>query len=82
MFDVLMWIVLLMVIEGGYYVDVVMGGFDVGYFDIVYDFENFVIFCIVFGVMIVVLVNCCVFGFGLFIVMCCDNLQGNGDVLC
>lgn len=74
-------IVSLTVTEGGYYVDAATGGFDAGHPDIVHDAENPATPRTAFGAMIAALANRRASGLGPFTAMCCDNLQGNGDVL-
>lgn len=77
-----MKIVSLIIIEGGYFIDVNIGYFDLVYLVIVVDGVIFDVLKIVFGMLVVGLKVWCVVGVFVFIVMCCDNILYNGVVMC
>jgi mannitol 2-dehydrogenase len=74
-------IVSLTVTEGGYYIDPVTGGFDVGHPDIVHDAANPDAPRTAFGAMVAALRLRRDQGHGPFTGQSCDNLQGNGAIL-
>lgn len=74
-------IVSLTVTEGGYYTDAATGGFDANHPDILHDVANPSTPRSAFGAIIEALRLRRAAGTGPFTAMCCDNLQGNGDVL-
>ncbi len=74
-------IVALTVTEGGYYIDPVTKGFDATHPDIVHDAAHPDRPRTAFGAMIAALRKRREDGLGPFTGMCCDNLQGNGDIL-
>lgn len=67
-------IVLLIIIEGGYNFDVFLGEFIIINFDVIYDIENFKMFKLVFGYLVVVFKKCKENNVRFFIVMFCDNI--------
>lgn len=74
-------IVSLTVTEGGYYLDPATKGFDAGHPDIVHDAANPDRPRTAFGAMVAALRLRRAAGLKPFTGLCCDNLQGNGDVL-
>ena len=74
-------IVGLTVTEGGYYLDPVTKGLDTAHPDIVHDCEYCDTPKTAFGAMVAALRLRRDAGFGPFTGLCCDNLQGNGDIL-
>ncbi|MGZ2257222.1 mannitol dehydrogenase family protein [Roseobacter sp. A03A-229] len=74
-------IVALTVTEGGYYTDPATGGFDAGHPDIQHDATYPATPRTAFGAMIAALKQRRAAGHGPFTGLCCDNLQGNGDIL-
>jgi len=74
-------IVALTVTEGGYYVDPATKGFDASHPDIRHDAANPERPRTAFGAMIAALKRRREAGHGPFTGQCCDNLQGNGEVL-
>ena len=74
-------IVALTVTEGGYYIDPATKGFDANHPDIQHDAANPATPRTAFGAMIAALKKRRDAGHGPFTGQCCDNLQGNGDVL-
>ena len=74
-------IVALTVTEGGYYIDPATKGFDANHPDIRHDAANPGRPKTAFGAMIEALKRRRDAGHGPFTGLCCDNLQGNGDVL-
>ena len=74
-------IVALTVTEGGYYIDPATKGFDALHPDIQHDAAHSEAPRTVFGAMIAALRLRRDRGIGPFSGQCCDNLQGNGDVL-
>lgn len=74
-------IVALTVTEGGYYIDPASGGFDAGHPDIQHDAAYPETPRTAFGAMIAALRQRREAGIGPFTGQCCDNLQGNGDIL-
>ena len=81
MADPLTKIVALTVTEGGYYVDPATKGLDTSHLDILHDIANPHRPKTAFGAMIEALKRRRASGHGPFTGLCCDNLQGNGDVL-
>jgi len=74
-------IIALTVTEGGYYLDPVTNGLDTAHADIVHDCENPDTPKTAFGAIVAALRLRRDAGFGPFTGLCCDNLQGNGDIL-
>lgn len=74
-------IVALTVTEGGYFIDPATKGFDASHPDIVHDAANPDRPRTAFGAMIAALKKRRDAGRGPFTGQCCDNLQGNGEVL-
>lgn len=74
-------IVALTVTEGGYYTDPASGGFDATHPDIQHDAAHAETPRTAFGAMIAALRQRRAAGHGPFTGLCCDNLQGNGDIL-
>ena len=74
-------IVGLTVTEGGYYLDPVTKGLDTTHPDIVHDRDNPDRPKTAFGAMVAALRLRRDAGVGPFTGLCCDNLQGNGDIL-
>ncbi|MGI3168059.1 mannitol dehydrogenase family protein [Pseudooceanicola sp. C21-150M6] len=74
-------IVALTVTEGGYYIDPATKGFDAAHPDILHDAANPATPRTAFGAIIAALRLRRDAGTGPFTCQCCDNLQGNGDVL-
>ena len=74
-------IVAMTVTEGGYFIDPATKGFDPTHPDIVHDSRNPSTPRTAFGAIIAALRLRRENGFGPFTCLCCDNLQGNGDVL-
>ncbi|MCV3272832.1 mannitol dehydrogenase family protein [Roseobacter sinensis] len=74
-------IVALTVTEGGYYTDPASGGFDTGHPDIQHDAAYPDTPRTAFGAIIAALKQRRAAGHGAFTGLCCDNLQGNGDIL-
>ncbi len=74
-------IVSLTVTEGGYYIDPATKGFDAQHPDILHDAENPDRPMTVFGAMVAALRRRRATGIGPFTGLCCDNLQGNGEIL-
>jgi len=74
-------IVSLTVTEGGYYIDPKTGGLDTNHADIVHDAKNPSKPITVFGAIVAALKNRRDDGHKSFTGQCCDNLQGNGDIL-
>lgn len=75
-------IVALTVTEGGYYIDPVSKAFDASHPDIRHDAENPERPRTAFGAMVAALRMRRDAGTGPFTAQSCDNLQGNGDILC
>jgi len=69
------------VTEGGYYIDPATGGFDANHPDIIHDSQHPGTPKTAFGAIIAALRKRRDSGVGPFTGLCCDNLQGNGDVL-
>jgi mannitol 2-dehydrogenase len=69
------------VTEGGYFIDSATGGFDATHPDIIHDSENPSSPKTAFGAIVAALRLRRDAGIGPFSGLCCDNLQGNGDVL-
>ena len=74
-------IVGLTVTEGGYYIDPATKGFDAAHEDIVHDAANPETPRTVFGAIIAALKIRRANGIAPFTGLCCDNLQGNGEIL-
>jgi mannitol 2-dehydrogenase len=74
-------IVSLTVTEGGYYIDPATRQFDAAHPDIQHDAANPDAPCTAFGAIVAALRLRRDSGHGPFTCLCCDNLQGNGDVL-
>lgn len=74
-------IVSLTVTESGYYLDPVTKGFDAGHDDMRHDAEYPDRPRTAFGAMVAALRRRREAGTGPFTGLCCDNLQGNGDIL-
>lgn len=74
-------IVSLTVTEGGYFVDPATNTFDVSHPDIRYDIANPAQPKTVFGAIVAALQLRKTRGLGPFTGLCCDNLQGNGNIL-
>ena len=74
-------IVALTVTEGGYYIDPATKGFDAAHPDIVHDAANPGNPKTAFGAIVAALKLRRDRGVGPFTGQCCDNLQGNGDIL-
>ncbi len=74
-------IVSLTVTEGGYYIDPVTGGFDLGHVDIQHDIVHPDTPRTAFGAIVAALAARRAAGHGPFSGLSCDNLQGNGDIL-
>lgn len=74
-------IVALTVTEGGYYIDPATKGFDAGHPDIQHDAQKTETPKTAFGAMVAALKLRRDRGIGPFTGMCCDNLQGNGNIL-
>lgn len=74
-------IVSLTVTEGGYFIDPATKGFDATHPDIVHDAENPATPKTAFGAIVAALRLRRDNGVGPFTGQCCDNLQGNGDIL-
>lgn len=81
MADPLTKIVALTVTEGGYYIDPATKGFDASHPDILHDAAHPDSPKTAFGALIEALKRRRDAGHGPFTGRCCDNLQGNGDVL-
>nr|WP_057927181.1 mannitol dehydrogenase family protein [Burkholderia ambifaria] len=81
MADPMTKIVALTVTEGGYYLDPATKGLDASHPDILHDAANPGKPKTAFGAMIEALKRRRDAGRGPFTGLCCDNLQGNGDVL-
>jgi mannitol 2-dehydrogenase len=75
-------IVAMTVTESGYFVDPVTKGFDATHPDMVFDAANLDTPRTVFGAMVAALRLRRNAGHGPFTGLSCDNLQGNGDILC
>lgn len=69
------------VTEGGYFINAATKGFDAAHPDIMHDAANPSTPRTAFGAIIAALRLRRDAGIGAFTCMCCDNLQGNGDVL-
>lgn len=80
--ELVICIVLLIIIEGGYCIDDGSGEFFVELLLVCYDLVNLWILCGVFGFFCEVLWWCCDIGVLVFIVMFCDNFLYNGEVVC
>ena len=74
-------IVALTVTEGGYFIDPATKGFDEKHPDIVHDAQNPSTPKTAFGAIVAALRMRRDNGVGPFTCQCCDNLQGNGDIL-
>lgn len=74
-------IVALTVTEGGYYRDPATGGFDTRHPDILHDAQHPDSPRTAFGAMVAALRRRRDDGVGPFTGLCCDNLQGNGDIM-
>ncbi|SPF75773.1 Mannitol 2-dehydrogenase [Aliiroseovarius pelagivivens] len=74
-------IVAMTVTEGGYFIDPATKGFDPTHPDIVHDYQNPATPRTAFGAIVAALRLRRENGIGPFTCLCCDNLQGNGDVL-
>ncbi len=74
-------IVSLTVTEGGYYIDPATKGFDAKHPDILHDATNPDKPKTAFGAIVTALKFRRGAGIGPFTGLCCDNLQGNGDIL-
>ena len=74
-------IVALTVTEGGYFIDPATKGFDAKHPDIVHDAQNPATPKTAFGAIVEALRLRRERGVGPFTGQCCDNLQGNGDIL-
>lgn len=74
-------IVSMTVTEGGYFIDPATKGFDPKHPDMVHDSQNPDTPRTAFGAIIAALRLRRENGIGPFTCLCCDNLQGNGDVL-
>ena len=74
-------IVALTVTEGGYYIDSDTGGLDTEHDDIAYDVAHPEAPRTAFGAIVAALKNRKEAGLLPFTGLCCDNLQGNGDIL-
>ena len=74
-------IVALTITEGGYYIDPASKGFDATHPDIIHDAANPETPQTAFGAMIAALKLRRERGIRPFTGLCCDNLQGNGDIL-
>lgn len=74
-------IVALTVTEGGYYIDPATKGFDASHPDIQHDAENPATPKTAFGAIVAALRRRRDGGIGPFTGQCCDNLQGNGNIL-
>lgn len=74
-------IVAMTVTEGGYFIDPATKGFDASHPDIVHDGENPDTPRTAFGAMVAALKRRRDTGVGPFTGLCCDNLQGNGEIL-
>ncbi len=74
-------IVGLTVTEGGYYIDSDTGGLDTNHEDIIHDVANPSNPHTAFGAMVAALKNRRDSGLTPFTGLCCDNLQGNGEIL-
>ncbi|WP_298565119.1 mannitol dehydrogenase family protein [uncultured Aliiroseovarius sp.] len=74
-------IVAMTVTEGGYFIDPATKGFDPTHPDIIHDFHNPDAPRTAFGAIVAALRLRRESGVGPFTCLCCDNLQGNGDVL-
>lgn len=69
------------VTEGGYYLEPATRGFDAGHPHMVHDAANPERPMTLFGAMVAALRNRRASGVGPFTGMCCDNIQGNGNVM-
>ena len=74
-------IVALTITEGGYYIDPASKGFDAAHPDIIHDAENPETPKTAFGAIIAALKLRRERAIRPFTGLCCDNLQGNGDIL-
>ena len=74
-------IVSLTVTEGGYYIDPATRQFDAAHPDIQHDAAHPDAPCTAFGAIVAALRLRRDAGHGPFTCLCCDNLQGNGDIL-
>ncbi len=74
-------IVAMTVTEGGYFIDAATKGFDPTHTDIAHDSNNPDMPRTAFGAIVAALRLRRENGIGPFTCQCCDNLQGNGDVL-
>jgi mannitol 2-dehydrogenase len=74
-------IVSLTVTEGGYYIDAASGGLDLAHPDIMHDAANPQSPRTAFGAMVAALAQRKAAGLMPFTGLCCDNLQGNGQIL-
>ncbi|XDZ66583.1 mannitol dehydrogenase family protein [Alphaproteobacteria bacterium LSUCC0684] len=81
MADARIRIVSLTITEGGYYIDAASNGLDISHPDIVHDAENPERPRTAFGAMVAALRIRRDQGTGPFAGLCCDNLQGNGEIL-
>lgn len=74
-------IVAMTVTEGGYFIDPATKGFDACHPDIIHDSQNPATPRTAFGAIVAALRLRREGGVGPFTGLCCDNLQGNGDIL-
>ncbi|WP_299669789.1 mannitol dehydrogenase family protein [uncultured Ruegeria sp.] len=75
-------IVSLTVTEGGYFLDAKTGAFDISHKDVRHDADNPDQPRTVFGAIVAALANRRANGLPPFTALSCDNLQGNGTILC
>ncbi len=74
-------IVAMTVTEGGYFIDPATKGFDAGHPDIQHDAAHPDTPRTAFGAIVAALAQRRATGVGPVTLLCCDNLQGNGDIL-